>query len=241
MHRAFVRAALPAALVLWLLAPGTASAFPLDNCSLTLTSVDKSGAPLGTATSGGDDSTTSNPFIVDWDGTVSYQGSTAPASIKNNSWEVDVFLVKTPLQGASDNGDGNQSGSGTVQVSANAPFRFTGLYYVSGSITGQGGSCSGSGWFKLAGDPVGTIPFFVGVALLVVGIVLAALAIGGSVVAGLLAGIVLGIAAAILLVIYSIVPLGAITPLIVLGVGLILSVVLMLVARARSKAKVAVA
>ncbi|HYC07377.1 MAG TPA: hypothetical protein VEG29_05580, partial [Candidatus Binatia bacterium] len=142
---------------------------------------------------------------------------------------------------ASDNGDGDQSGTGTVGVSANAPFRFTGLYYVSGSISGQGGSCTGSGWLKLAGDPVGTIPFFVGVALLVLGVVLAALAIGGSMVAGLLAGIVLGLAAAILLVIFSVVPLGAVTPLVVLGVGIVLSVILMLVARSRSRAKAALA
>ena len=236
MHRAFVRAALPAALLLWLFAPGTASAFPVTNCTMTLSSVDKSGAPLGSATSGGDDSTTSSPFVVDWDGTVSYTGTTAPQTIKDYSYQVSVFYIPTPLQGASDNGDGNQTGNGTVSVSANAPFRFTGLYYVSGSISGQGGSCSGSGWLKLAGDPVGTLPFFVGVALLVLGVVLAALAIGGSVIAGLFAGIVLGLAVAILLVIFSIVPLGAVTPLAVLGVGVVLSVVLMLVARSRSKA-----
>jgi hypothetical protein len=239
MHRAFVRAALPAALLLWLLAPGTASAFPLTDCTLTLASVDKSGAPLGSATSGGDDSTTSNPFVVDWDGTVSYNGTTAPQTIKDYSYQVSVFYIPTPLQGASDNGDGNQKGNGTVSVSANAPFRFTGLYYVSGSISGQGGSCTGSGWLKLAGDPIGTIPFFVGVALLVLGIVLAALAIGGSMIAGLFAGIVLGLAAGILLVIFSVVPLGAVTPLAVLAVGVVLSVVLMLVARSRSKAKAA--
>ncbi|HYC07261.1 MAG TPA: hypothetical protein VEG29_05000, partial [Candidatus Binatia bacterium] len=97
MHRAFVRAALPAALLLWLLAPGSASAFPLTDCSLTLKSADKSGAPIATATSGGDDSTTSNPFVVDWDGSVAYDGTTAPQTIKDYSYVVSVFYIPTPL------------------------------------------------------------------------------------------------------------------------------------------------
>lgn len=241
MHRSVLRAALPAALLLALFVPGTASAFPFTNCTLALTAVDAHGAQVGTATGGGADSTQENPFTVDWDGTVSYDGTTGSQVIKNNSWHVDVFGLPTPLRGGSDNGDGNTKGSGSVGVSANAPFRITGLYYVSGEITGQGGSCAGSGWFKLAGDPVGTIPFFVGLILLVLGVLLVIAALMGSAVAGFIGGVVLGLGAAVMLVIYSVAPLGSATPVAVVVVGVVGGVALVLVARMHGRGTAAIA
>lgn len=233
MRRIVLGFAVPIALLLVLLVPGSASAFPLDGCTLSITSLDAHGATLATATGGGNDSTQDNPFIVDWDGTVSYQGTTGTQVIKDNAWHVDVFNIPTPLRGGSPNGDGNKTGSGSVGVSANAPFRITGLYYVSGEIKGTGGSCSGSGWFKLAGDPVGTIPFFVGLVALVLGIVLVALAIGGSAIAGLIGGVLVGLGLAVELAIFSVAPLGAATPLAVLGLGLVGGIALIFVGRAR--------
>jgi hypothetical protein len=228
----------PAALLLALIVPGTASAFPLTNCTLTLNSTAKGGATLDTATGGAPDATQQDPFVVDWDGTVTYDGTTGTQVIKKNTWYVNVWHIPTPLRGGSPNDDGNQKGNGSVGVSANAPFRITGLYFVDGAISGDGGSCAGSGWFKLAGDPVGTIPFFVGLALLIVGAILAVVGIAAaSAVAGFLGGIVLGLGAAVMLVIYSVALLGEFTPLAALAAGLILGIALVFVARARGKGK----
>lgn len=239
MHRLVIRAALPAALFLVLFVPGTASAFPLTGCTMTLTSLDAHGATLGTVTGGAADATQQNPFIVDWDGTVSYKGTTGDQTIKQNDWYVNVWHIPTPLRGSSPNQAGNKDGNGSVGVSANAPFRITGLYYVDGALKGEGGSCAGSGWFKLAGDPVGTIPFFVGLALLIVGGLLAVGAIAGSMVAGLVGGILIGLGAAVMLVIYSVAALGEFTPLAAAGAGVILGVGLGALGRSRGKAKAA--
>ena len=241
MHRLVLSVALPAALFLALVIPGTASAFPLTNCTLTLTSQDKSGAPLSSAAGGAPDATQQNPFLVDWDGSVSYDGTTGTQVIKDNSWFVNVFHFPTPLRGGSPNGDGNQKGNGSVGVGANAPFRVTGLYYVDGAISGTGGQCAGSGWFKLTGDPIGTIPFFVGLVLLIVGAVLVVGAIAGSALAGFLGGIVLGLGAAVMLVIYSVALLGEWTPVAALAVGLVAGIALAFLGRARGRGKMSAA
>ena len=235
MRRFALSLALPAAILLALFVPGTASAFPLTNCTLSLNSEDKTGAALDGAEAGSPDATQQDPFIVDWDGVVTYDGTTGSQVIKNNTWYVNVWHFPTPLRGGSPNGDGNQKGSGSVGVSANAPFRITGLYYVDGAISGDGGSCVGSGWLKLSGDPIGTIPFFVALALLIVGGLLAVGGIAGSAVAGFLGGILLGLGAAVMLVIYSVALFGEYTPLAALAAGLIAGVALVFVARARGK------
>jgi hypothetical protein len=237
MHRLVLCAALPAALLLALVVSGTASAFPLTNCTLTVSSTAKGGATLDTATGGAPDATQQDPFIVDWDGTVAYDGTTGSQVIKHNTWFVNVWHLPTPLRGGSPNDDGNQKGNGSVDVSANAPFRMTGLYFVDGAISGEGGQCAGSGWFKIAGDPVGTIPFFVGLALLVVGALLAIGGIAGSAVAGFFGGVLLGLGAAVMLVIYSVAAMGEYTPLAAFGAGVIAGVALVFVARARKQRK----
>lgn len=241
MHRLVLCAALPAALLLALFVPGTASAFPLKGCTLTVTSLDVHGTTIATASGGANDATQQNPFIVDWDGTVGYLGTTGDQVIKHNTWFVNVFHIPTPLRGGSPNDDGNKNGSGTVGVSSNAPFRITGLFYVDGEINGDGGThCDGNGWFKLAGDPVGTVPFFVALALLILGGILAAAGVAGSAIAGFFGGILLGLGAAVMLVIYSLAPLGEYTPIAAFAIGVILGVALVFVARARSKGKSAI-
>ena len=167
MPRPFLAAALLAALLIPVLA-APAAAFPLSTCTLSLASTDASGAPLDTAQSGAPDSTVSDPFKVDWDGEVAYEGSTEVV-IKNYTYHVEVFGVPTPLRGSDANDDENTDGAGSVSVGANSPFRVAGLYYVSGAYTGEGGSCEGSGWFQLLGSPIGTIPWIAGVVLTVLG------------------------------------------------------------------------
>lgn len=204
-------------LAVLLLLPASVGAFPLTTCTLTVTSTDASGKTIATAVNGGNDATQENPLLVDWDGTVTWHGTSGANAIKNNSWHVDVFMVPTPLRGGDANSGGNKVGDGTTSVRANAPFQFTGLYYVSGEFRGDGGSCAGSGWFKLRGNPVSTIPFWVAVILALLGLALLALGLRGAWGWAVLGGIVTGLGIALVLAMLAVLPLGAWTPLAALG------------------------
>lgn len=224
------------ATVVVLLLPASALAFPLSNCNLDLTSRNASGAPIDTATAGGSDATQADPFVVDWDGTVDWTGTMGSLVIKNHSWHVDVFGVPTPLRGNDPNDAGTTGSSDTVRVSANAPFRFTGLFYVSGEISGDGGSCTGSGWLRMEGDPIGTVPFFAGLALVLLGALLLAIGARGRWLAAVTGGLLLGLGVATLLVIFATLPLGAPTPLVVMALGLIIGIGLGWAGRSRVRA-----
>lgn len=229
MRRSVTRAVLPAALLLLLL-PGSTTAFPLTTCSLQLASSDGSGAALDTASSGANDSTQADPFEVDWEGSVAWGGTTTVV-IKNYTYSISVFNVPTPLQGGGTNDDENTEGEGTVGVAANSPFRAAGLYYVSGTYNGEGGSCAGSGWFRLLGDPVGTIPWIAGLVLGVLGVLGFIWALRGSLLGGVLGGILFGLGADLLLISYAVLPLAENTPLIVLVAAIVVGVALALLGR----------
>lgn len=229
MRRSVLRAVLPAAL-LFLLLPGSASAFPLTTCSLELVSQDASGASIDTASSGAPDATQADPFDVEWEGSVAYDGTTNVV-IKNYHYSISVFNIPTPLQGGGTNDDENTDGDGTVSVAANSPFRAAGLYYVSGTYSGEGGSCAGSGWFRLLGDPVGTVPWIAGLVLAVLGVLGLVWALRGSLIGGILGGILLGLGADLLLISHAFLPLAENTPLIVLVAALAIGVGLALLGR----------
>ena len=229
MRRSMVGALVLAALgMLFLAAP--VAAFPLTNCTLKANSLAAGGGAVDSIEGGAPDATQGDPFLVDWDGTITYVGASNVAMV-NNTWGVSVFMFPTPLGGGDDNPEDTRTGDGTVGVSANAPFRFTGLYYVSGSLSGSGGACTGSGWFKLTGDPVGTIPFFGGLGVLILGIVMLAFGARGHTITAILGGIVTALGATTILVIYSALPIGEQTPLVVLLVGLLLGIAVGLLGR----------
>lgn len=172
-----VLAALSIAGMLALVAAVPVAAFELNGgCTLDLTSSDASGATLDTASGapgGGNGGTQGDPFLVDWDGSVSWNGSSGDQVFMEHSWSVSVFGIPTPVRGGDPNDAGNTKAEDAAGVGENAPFRFTGLYYVSGEINGEGGThCDGNGWFKLAGNPLTTLPFWVSVAITVVGALL---------------------------------------------------------------------
>jgi hypothetical protein len=228
----------PAALAisLLLLVPATALAFPLTSCSLSLTSLAADGRTLDTATGGADDATQADPFVVDWDGTVRWEGTTGAQTIRDNTWHVDVFGFPTPLRGGDPNEGGNRDDADTITVSASAPFRFTGLFYVAGEFTGAGGSCSGGGWLKVAGDPVGTVPFFAALALLVLGVVMLAVGMRGNVALAVVGGFFGGLGLAMLLIMFAVLPLGAATPMALLLIGLAVGVATGWIGRRQSRA-----
>ena len=147
--------------------PAKAPGVALTGCSGSGTSLSSKGVAVQSATAPNPPSSESRPLLVDPKGTVSYSGRSSSV-IRNHSWsiKVDGLTVKS---GSSPNATGKTVNQGTVKVKDYLPFKITGLFYVSGSITGSGASCSGSLWIKVTGSPIGTVPWFAGIALAVVG------------------------------------------------------------------------
>lgn len=171
-------AALAAAPAIGLLLAAPVAGFDLNGgCTVTLTSMDASGEVIDTASGPGSGGTSDDPLLIDWEGTVTWESDSGSQVFLNNEWGTSVFNVPTPVRGGDENEGEGTTGSGTAGVAENAPFRITGLYHVSGEINGdEGAHCDGNGYFKLIGDPLGTVPFFLGAILVLIGGVLVATA-----------------------------------------------------------------
>jgi hypothetical protein len=224
--RPFQRRLAALALVTAALAAGAADppaglAFPLTGCTLSITSLDADGAAVDSVSGGGPDASQEAPLQVHGGGTIRWGGATGAQAIGGTSWHVDVFGLPTPLRGADQNEDGDTSGDGSIRISEAVPFRFTGLYHVSGRLSGEGGSCTGEGWVRVVGDPMTTLPFLVALALVLVGVVLVAVGARGRWLPALAGGLLLGIGCVVLLVIYAVLPFGAATPPLVTVLGLL--------------------
>ena len=144
-------------------------AFELTGCELTLRSNDETGATLSSASGPGSGGTLDEPLLVHPLGIVQYAGRTQSV-IQDHGWHVDVYGVPI-LSGGHPNAGGETTGSGQVAVAQYPLDRMAGLYPVSGTIAGRGGSCVGSGWVKLTTDPVGSIPWLLGLAFAALGLV----------------------------------------------------------------------
>lgn len=219
------RLALIALPALILMLPGSASAFPLSNCTMTLTSLDADGATIDTATVGDTDATQANPFEVDVDGSVAWVGTMGPLVIKDHTWSVSVFNIPTPLSGGDPNSGGDTDGADTVQVGENLPFELTGLFFVSGQISGTGGSCAGSGWMLLRGDPFGTLLFWAFLILILLGLLMMFMGYKGAAALAIIGGLIFGLGGALGLIIFAQMLVGSWTPLAAIAVGLVLGIV----------------
>lgn len=153
--------------VLLLGAPGAGAAQLKGGCAGSATSLDADGNKLDEASAPGSGGTKSDPFLVDTDGTITYEGTT-PTVFHNHSWHVDVSGVEVK-SGGSKNGT-NQSGTdGEVKVDDYIPVSAVGLYKGTGGISADEGSCDGSVWVKVVGSPVGTVAWVAGAAASVIG------------------------------------------------------------------------
>lgn len=171
-----------AAFAVVLLAAPADAAQLTGGCAGSAVSFDSDGVELDEVVAPGDGGTSKRPFDVDPDGTVEYEGST-PVAFHDHSWHVDVMGI-TVKDGGSENNDDQQASDGVVEVADYLPFDAVGLFKVSGGIDAAEGSCDGSMWVKVAGSPVGTIPWIVGVAATAAGFA----ALAGPAIAGALAG-----------------------------------------------------
>lgn len=143
----------------------------LTGCKGSATSKDKGGGTTDTLTAPGPPgSSKDNPFHVDFDGTISYDGS-SNAVITDHHWEVRVFGAPVK-SGGSKNSSKETASSDTVKVKDYLRIKSPGLYYVSGELKGTGGSCTGNVWVKVDGSPTGTAPWVVGIVFTAGGLLL---------------------------------------------------------------------
>ena len=173
-RRGIAVAAVAGGIMLWFGLPAApAGAIELEGgCKGSGASFSEDGDQLDEATAPSTDvGTEDNPFEVDYDGTVEWEGTT-PEVFKDHTWHVDLFGVE--VKDGGDENEGEKPGSsGTEIVEDYLPFKVTGLYYVSGEITAaEGGSCSGNMYVELVGSPAGTIPWLAGIVFTGVGLAL---------------------------------------------------------------------
>jgi hypothetical protein len=217
-----------------MLFPAEAAAYRLDGCTLTVTSTSANGATLGTTSGGDAKGTQQTPLDVDYEGTLSYTGA-LPFAAKSNTYATFVNMIPTPIAGGSPNEGDNRTGANTLSVSANSPFRITGIYFVSGWLQASGGRCDGMMVVRLLGDPVGTVPWIAALIALIVGLVLLIGALRGSILAGLIGGFLAGVGAAVLLTVYALAPLGEPTMVIVTlavpALGVVIAIVVKVLRR----------
>jgi hypothetical protein len=191
-------------------------------CTLAATSTDEAGADLDTLAGPGT-SDPNNPFDVDRKGSVAWSG-TGPA-ITSGTFSVTVYGVPV-WSGDIDNPDGKTSADGTLdlaEILSVVPIDLVGVVEVSGSVSGTGGSCSGSAWVRIGGDPLTSIPGLVGLGAAILGLVGVLSAVPGRHPGrGLIFGILLGLGAGVLTLVFGIVPLGSLSPVVaIVGGGLI--------------------
>lgn len=223
MRRAVLGTLLPALLMLAM--PASVAAFPLTGgCGLTLTSVDASGAPIGGAASGAADASQADPLQAAWDGEVAWSGTT-DAAAPTYEYHVELFGVPTPFRGSGTNDEGDTEHEGTVSAAPGVP-RAAGLYYLSGGYSGEGVSCQGSGWLLIRGDPVGTLPWIIGVVLLLLGALGYVAGARGNVVTSVAGGVLFGLGATLLLISHAALPFGDGTPLVVIVTAIALGLLI---------------
>lgn len=201
----------------------TAGAAITGPCTVTATSTGKSGEQLDTLTGPGT-SDPNNPFDVDPKGSVAWAG-TGPA-ITSGAYQLTIYGL--PIwSGDFDNTEGKTSADGVLDLGDVLPIDVVGVVEVGGSISGTGGSCSGSAWIRLTGDPLTSIPGLVGIGAGILGLIGVLSAIPGRhPFRGLLFGLVLGLGGGILAIVFGVVPLGALSPLVALGGGGVIGLVL---------------
>jgi hypothetical protein len=171
MRRLVIAGALALMAVMMLALPLLAAELT-GGCTLQANSFDQNGAPLETGTvPPGTEGTDQNPFRIAWNGRVDFRFTTGTTVFANNVWAVYAAGIPFPILSGSDDNPMDLDESGNVTIGPGVPGPVVGLFYVTGFIEGNGGTsrCDGNGWVQIVGDPLATIPFWLAVALLVLG------------------------------------------------------------------------
>lgn len=219
-----------AAMLLAGMAAGGAVGADASGCQGSATSSTATGEQIQSVTAPGPGATQDDPFMVDFDGPVTWEGSSDEV-IANGSWSVTA--VPFTFTGDITNSSGSTTADGTVTADEYLPFAIPGLVLVTVDLAGEGGaSCSVSGWIQFSGNPLSSPAGWLAIGLSVLGgigmlvllrmlIHVPAVPVGqnriGRTILGILAGLVLGVGVATLLVMYGVVALGTTTPLLVVA------------------------
>jgi hypothetical protein len=226
-------------LVASLLAAPAVRALTVTGCSLTVATTDAGGGALGraeagdagaapaivaTEASGG--GTRHDPLPVAWDGTIEWL--VAVDGVPEGELDVRLAAFGMPIW------TGSVPASGSLQPAAGLPFRLAGLLHVSGELRTGEQTCTASGWVRVMGNPVGTLPFLVGLLLAALGLVLVGAALRGAWPAGPAGGLLLGAGTAGLLISLALLPLDEWSPVAALVAGLLLGMGAAVYGRSRS-------
>lgn len=112
------------------------------------------------------------PFMVDPEGSIDFAFHTGSTVFQNNHWSIYVQGLPVPILAGSDDNplDVDETGIITLNETIKAlPFRVVGTFFVSGDLFGNADTshCHGEGYVQVLGDPIGTIPWDVAAALIV--------------------------------------------------------------------------
>jgi|FLYL01.1.fsa_nt_gi hypothetical protein len=156
----WLRLTLITAGVLWVTSPAVAQSLD-GGCTVTATSDVDSTTVV--------DATRADPFRVNPEERISWV-ATSPGAIQNHTWSIQVEVGGVGVTVAR-GGDPNEAGVTTSEGSRSIPELveqaqqagvpgaglldgLRGIYRVSGSISGEGGSCSGDGYVLIEGSPL---------------------------------------------------------------------------------------
>lgn len=114
----------------------------------------------------------SRPFKVDPDGSIDFAFHTGTSVFQNNHWTIFAQGLPVPILAGSDDNPGDVDETGIVSLNETIkalPFRVVGTFFVSGDLWGNNDTlhCYGEGYVQVLGDPVGTIPWDIAAALIV--------------------------------------------------------------------------
>lgn len=142
-----------------------AHAAPATGCSGQATSYDKDGNVLDKVTAPGSGGTASDPFRIDADGTIKWNGTT-DGVIQNGTYEIKVSGF-TVADGKVGNAEGKKIWDGTEDVGKRLDkipvagwvaksLKMSAVVKAEYTVTGQGGTCSGTLYLKIGGSPTFT-------------------------------------------------------------------------------------
>lgn len=174
-HGRRMTAAVFAALILAAVPVGAALGADATGCSGSAVSSDADGNLLDKMSAPGSRGTFDEPFVVDLDGTVSWQGST-PVALQDGSWSVTVggFPVAS---GDMQNGEAVTTKSGDSEISelpaaAKAPLEGQQKVPVVVDISTATGDCSATIYVTTDQPPTFTPLWWTGVALMMLAVLL---------------------------------------------------------------------
>lgn len=141
-----------------------------DGPNLTGNAVD-SGQASGPIPEGSVGSQT-RPFKVDPEGSVDFLFNTGTVVFQNNRWAIYAQGLPVPILSGQDDNPMDVDETGIVEVNETVkalPFRFVGTLFITGDLWGNVGDtshCHGEGFVQVLGDPVGTVPWILAAALI---------------------------------------------------------------------------